>query len=428
MGLLDKFLLGVAGRMAGDWQTPLSQEEFEAQRLAIAAATPVPVMWLFGKTQAGKTAVVHHLTGADRAQIGDGFRPTTKHSFAYDFPDADEPLIRFLDTRGVGEADYDAAEDVAAFDADTHLILVVARVADRAQETVIGPLRRIRAASPQRPVLLVATCLHEAYPGKQHPVPDPFGAPLRTAADVPADLPGKLGTLLAEQMERFDGLCDACVPVDLTKPDDGFEQVDFGGERLKAAIAELLPEAYRESLLRFEEAMGQLSDLHLRRVMPTVVASSSLAATAAGVPTPWIDLPVVAGIQIDMVRRIAKMYGQQAGTKEFLSVAGAIGGRMVMRQLFRETLKIIPGVGMAANAALSYAYTFALGRACCWYFGEIRAGHAPDAAELKHVFREQLGMARSLWNRHNAEPDGPPASPPALPAASAADAQPRETT
>ena len=40
--------------------------------------TPVPVFWLFGKTQSGKTSLIKHLTGADDAEIGHGFRPCTQ--------------------------------------------------------------------------------------------------------------------------------------------------------------------------------------------------------------------------------------------------------------------------------------------------------------------------------------------------------------
>ena len=42
--------------------------------------TPVPVFWLFGKTQSGKTSLVRFLTGAEEAEIGHGFKPCTRFS------------------------------------------------------------------------------------------------------------------------------------------------------------------------------------------------------------------------------------------------------------------------------------------------------------------------------------------------------------
>src|SRR5262249_37270979 len=40
--------------------------------------TPVPVFWLFGRTQSGKTTLVKFLTGAADAEVGAGFQPCTR--------------------------------------------------------------------------------------------------------------------------------------------------------------------------------------------------------------------------------------------------------------------------------------------------------------------------------------------------------------
>jgi hypothetical protein len=61
------------------------------------AQTTAPVVWLLGKTGAGKTAIP--LTGDPRAVIGEGFEPCTRTAAFYDVP-AEAPLLRFLDTRG----------------------------------------------------------------------------------------------------------------------------------------------------------------------------------------------------------------------------------------------------------------------------------------------------------------------------------------
>src|SRR5262249_38958924 len=94
---------------------------------------PVPVFWLFGKTQSGKTSVIKYLTGADQAEIGQGFRPCTRFSRRYDFPTGEAPLIGFLDTRGLDEPGYDPAEDLARFDAEAHVVLVTVKALDHAQ-------------------------------------------------------------------------------------------------------------------------------------------------------------------------------------------------------------------------------------------------------------------------------------------------------
>ena len=86
------------------------------------------------------------------------------------------------------------------------------------------------------PVLLALTCLHEAYPQEQHRQPyptTPDGAPRIDA------LPDPVPRLVAEQCERFAGLYDAVVPVDLTRPDEGYDDPNYGGEAFKRELLRL---------------------------------------------------------------------------------------------------------------------------------------------------------------------------------------------
>src|SRR5580704_5456719 len=111
--------------------------------------TPIPVLWLYGKTQSGKTSVVKFLTGAGEAEIGSGYRPCTRYSRTYDFPTAAAPLLTFQDTRGLDEPGYDPSEDIAQFDEKAHLVLVTVKVTDHAQENVHDISKRF--AGPNRP-------------------------------------------------------------------------------------------------------------------------------------------------------------------------------------------------------------------------------------------------------------------------------------
>ena len=394
------------------WIEPLSREAFQHERDALLRRSPVPVFWLFGKTGSGKSSIIRHLTGAESATIGSGFRPETRQSYRFDFPATESPIIEFLDTRGLGESGYDPEEDIAAFSESTHLMIVTARVLDHALAPVVDPLRRIRKAARHRPVVLALTCLHQADPQAQHPEPDPFdgiaAADMADAGRLPATLPENLRRSIAEQVRRFDGLVDAVVPIDLTRPEEGFEQPDFGGERLKQTLVNLLPAAYRQTFLTLEDVMESLRGLHERRALPWILSASTMAATAAAVPLPWIDLPVVAAIQSDLIRRLAGQFDRRLDGREFLRFAGAIGGRMLARQVLREGLKVIPGVGQAASAAVAFASTYALGRACLWYYGERLAGHAPTPDELRTVMRDQLQTADELWRRHRSAGGRPP--------------------
>lgn len=388
----------------------LSNEQFEQQRRDLLKQTPVPVLWLFGKTGSGKSSIVRYLTGATQAEIGNGFRPQTTNSSQYDFPDSEQPIIRFLDTRGLGEAGYDPGDDLKQFDASTHVVVVVARVMDHALEDIITPLRTIRAARPKRPVILALTCLHEAYPFQQHPVPDPF-EPSADATNldevslrpsVQTTLP-ELSRSLAEQERRFAGLVDRIVPIDLTQPEDGFEIPDYGGKRLEETLIEMLPAACRQAILHLDDVRKALRDLTARQAMPTIIAYSSMAATAAATPLPLVDIPAVMGIQSRLIYVLAEMYDQKMSADILLKMAGAAAGQVALRFAVKAPLKFIPFVGQTANAAMAFAYTFSLGKACCWYFGEIRNGHAPLPEELNKVWSEQLEEAVAVWRNRRSK-------------------------
>src|SRR5205807_1124626 len=148
---------------------------------------PLPVFWLFGKTQSGKTSIIRFLTGANDAQIGQGFRPCTRFSRRYQFPSVETPLVTFLDTRGLEEPGYDPQEDLHAFDREAHVMIVTVKATDHALERVLSSLQVLRKAQSSRPVLLALTCLHEVYPQQQHPATYPFDRGDEGQADIPDD-------------------------------------------------------------------------------------------------------------------------------------------------------------------------------------------------------------------------------------------------
>ncbi len=381
-------------------QGPASDEEFLAQRAKLLADAPIPRLWLFGKTGSGKTSIVRYLTGAADAVIGGGFRPQTQLARLFNFPDDELPIIRFLDTRGLGEANYDPAADLAQFDQNAHLMIVTVRATDQAVEDVIRPLRALRKADPQRPVLLAVTCLHDAYPGEQHPEPDPFGDDLRP---LPDSLPGELRRAIEAQYRRFEGLYDRATPIDLTPDGEGFHQPEFGGARLKQAILDLLPAAYRQTLVQMDQLREIVGEMYERRTAPIILSHCALAASAAAVPLPWVDLPVVLAIQSHMVHRLAKLNHQKLDAATLTHVGVAVGGRIAFRMGLRELLKFIPWVGMAINAAAAFAITYATGAAWNWYFVQIRQGHLPTDDELREVYRKQLETGSRLWKTSQTE-------------------------
>src|SRR5262249_58525912 len=130
--------------------------------------------WLIGKVQSGKASVVCELPQATDREIGTGFRACTKTARVFDFP-AEAPIIRFLDTRGLGEVAYDASEDIAFCEGRSHLILAVMKALDLEQGMVLDVVRAARLRHPDWPVVVAQTSLHEAYgAGQGHLIPYPL--------------------------------------------------------------------------------------------------------------------------------------------------------------------------------------------------------------------------------------------------------------
>src|SRR5262245_9375130 len=121
----------------------VSDEELERCFRLVHSEMPVPVFWLLGKTQSGKTSLIRALTENTRAEIGNGIRPCTRTACVYPFPSEADCLLRFLDTRGLGEVNYDPADDIALFQDQAHLLIVVMKALDHAQQPVMQALIQI---------------------------------------------------------------------------------------------------------------------------------------------------------------------------------------------------------------------------------------------------------------------------------------------
>ncbi len=395
------------GRMRQIFFARQSEEEIRAQLDKLRKEAPTPVFWMVGKTQSGKTSIIRYLTGAERAEIGKGFQPCTRFSSKYIFPSELAPLLCFLDTRGLDEPGYEPAEDIARFEGEAHLIMVVVKAMDHAQQNVLNTLRTIRAAAPRRPVVLVLTCLHEAYPQQQHPLPYPFTAGAELPPDAPPALEG-LAQSIAEQKRRFDGLVECVVAVDLTPADEGFTEPNYGGKALQQVLLDLLPTAQAQSLRMLAVTQKGLKDVYAQRALPTILGHSTMAGTAGAIPIPFVDLALISAIQTRMLYELARLYGQPLTVRRLAEITSSLGLGMLTRQAGRELIKVIPGlgtvIGSVAGSALAAASTYALGQAFCYYYRAVLEGQVPDPADLRRYYKDQLEQAETTWRTMHPEP------------------------
>jgi uncharacterized protein (DUF697 family) len=372
----------------------LSEEELDRGLNQLRAELPAPVFWLLGKAQSGKTSIIRALTGATKAEVGDGFRPCTRTAQLYAFPNEENCFIRFLDTRGLGEVDYDPTADIGALEAQSHCLVVVIRAMDHAQQGVLVPLKNITKAHPEWPLIVVQTALHEGYPWIETRHVD--GYPY-TGPPFSADVPGDLARSLLAQRAWFDGMRARFVPVDFTLPEDGFQPQHYGLDAFWAAIEEAIPMGLRAML---ERHRNPLRDAYLAAAIPHILSYSALAGAAALVPVPLVDLPVVTGVQAKMCHSIASIYGQQLTKQRIGEVLGSVGFGLAARLGIREAFKLIPVWGSAITGLFAAASTYALGCTLCAYFGYVRKGELPEPEALRRLYREQYQEGRRRMDEY----------------------------
>jgi hypothetical protein len=203
VGILDRLWSGIADVLLGRELPLVNDREDQARKRAQASA---PVVWLLGKTGAGKTAIVSALTGDPRAKVGRGFEPCTRTAAFYDVP-PEVPLLRFLDTRGLGEPYYDPAQDIGWCEHQSHLLLVAMQIADPIQGEVVSVVREARRRHIDWPVVAVQTGLHRRYePGATHPELYPYtGGPEDETKYSAIDRPPASADLPASTVRRIAG-------------------------------------------------------------------------------------------------------------------------------------------------------------------------------------------------------------------------------
>ncbi len=367
----------------------------------------VPVLWLLGTAQSGKTSIVRVLTDSPEADIGNGFEPCTRTARLYDFP-SDAPVVRFLDTRGLGEVDYDPSDDLAQCENRSHLVIAVVRVSDARPTALLDVLSDIRRRHPDWPLLVAQTTLHQAYPDDaDHIQPYPYDDD-----NWEQVVPEPVRRLILAQREYIGSHLPGNAPlfwaaIDFTLPDDGFEPVDYGIEALWNAI-EQASSLGLEARLRADPAVA---DVYGRAAHPHIVGYSLAAATVGAVPL--VDLALVPAIQAKMLHSLGTLYQRpwdRRRSVEFLGLLGSgIASAYGLRMAGRNLVKLVPvwgqTVGAVWGATSSGAITYALGKAASFYLYRSRCGHPAEAKVLREVYVKALTRGRALIRSQTDRPD-----------------------
>jgi uncharacterized protein (DUF697 family)/predicted GTPase len=400
-------LRAIPAWLAEAWAQLLERRETSADPDAVAAkaAAEAPVIWLVGKVQSGKSSIVQAITGATEAEVGSGFRPCTKTARVFDFP-AEAPVIRFLDTRGLGEAGYDPAEDLAVSEQKAHLLLVVLRAMDHQQEAVIDAVAAVRRRHPDWPVVVAQTSLHDAYPpGAGHVIPYPFADPAGDGANVPEALMRSFAHQ-RRMLQRIGGTGALLfVPIDFTRPEDGFEPRHYGLDALVRAITEAAP---RSIGVMIAEMRASSRERALRKANPLILGHAAAAAAADVVPI--AGAIAVPGVQARLLHALAAQRGVEWDRRALVEFGSCLGASILTRLAagfgIRQIVKLVPvygqTVGSAAAAATSFATTYALGRAALVFLARREHGES-DPAAVARAYREALEQAFRLARERSSD-------------------------
>ncbi|USD66416.1 DUF697 domain-containing protein [Vibrio sp. SCSIO 43136] len=332
----------------------------------------LPTLWLLGKTGAGKSSLIQAVTNHNEVEVGDGFAPCTMTSFAYDFPQ-EHPVLRFLDTRGLGEANYDPSEDIAACSEQGHVLLIIAKADEQEQSSVIEALRLIRKQKKVKQVLLIHTAINTvATQDRQRKIQHN-----------------------QEQFEQAWGECIKSIEVDFDCDNQSF----FHKEELIEELAEMLPIVGRTLL---EKDYANQEEYNFNLLENEILWYSGTASASDFIPV--VGLVSVPAVQAKMLHSLAAQYGVEWNKHTFSELIATLGTSFGIQYGVklgaRQLVKLLPvygqTVGAVAAAAISFATTYGLGRAACYYFYKKSIGEQISNEEAQQLYRSAFKTGKKV--------------------------------
>ncbi len=359
----------------------VSSETGDERRQEVDSATAkvVPMIWLLGKTAAGKSSIVKCVTGASEIEIGNGYRPCTRTADVFVYP-PDQPLLKFLDTRGLGETGYDPAEDIRECMEHSHVVAAVAKLDDPNQQELRDVLRTVSRKARGTEILLVHTgkgCVPEegersrARAQIQEMVKEAVG---REVPWIELELAGP-ATTGTEPREDRDKLVDAL--------SDLLKVPAFVLARHERSSAEGKEFSNHRNTVLWYAASAGASD-----TLPVVGAGSVIAAQSA------------------MLVALGRRYEIEWTLPLLLQLKACLGTALLLKYglnlALRQFGKLIPvygqTVGALAAGTISFTATYALGRAAAFFLFRVREGREVSPEELRALYKHAFQSGKNTEN------------------------------
>ena len=331
----------------------------------------LPTLWLLGKTGAGKSSFIQALTGLSSVEVGNGFEPCTMTAQVYDFPQQ-KAVMRFLDTRGLGEADYDASEDIKEISKSGNAIVVVMKVDEPEQSAVLDALKQIKKSKNIEHLLLI----HSAVL-------------LTNESDRERQIAFNEMQVRDIWSNPFNS-----VSVDFETAEGGV----YNEQLLISEVTKILPIL---GLLVEDKAHSDIENANFNQVQKEVLWYSGSAAASDLIP--GLGLVTVPAIQAKMLHSLANQYGVQWNKRTFTELTGSLGSSFALQYSAklgaRQLIKLIPvygqTIGAAAAASMSFATTYGLGRVACYYFYHKRKGEPISEQVMQDLYKNALKQGKA---------------------------------
>ena len=354
MSLIDRVY-----RTLNPEQNPALEAAFERSQAQL------PTLWLLGKTGAGKSSMIRALTGLDHVEVGNGFKPCTMTSSQYMYP-TEMPVLAFMDTRGLAEADYDARDDIANCQTSSHALIIVMKAEDPEQSQVLKALKQIKRSGKIEEVLVVHSGIYQ--------VPDELERQRCIRHNQ-----AQVEDVWDEEVES--------VAVDFNGP----EGEPVGLQALKDKLGARLPIIAE---LFDDKGHADVEERNFRKLKREIMWYAGAAGAADALPA--VGLVAVPTLQLKMLHSLANQYGLEYTRRLVTEFAAAMGtgfglqyaSRMGLRQLAKFIPVVGQTVGGASAAVASYGFTYALGRVACMYFYRLKRGEPVTTEDLQRQFKQ----------------------------------------
>lgn len=334
-------------------------------------------LWLLGKTGAGKSSLIQAITKLSSVEVGNGFEPCTMTASAYDFPQ-DRPIMRFLDTRGLGEADYNAKEDLDILGKTGHALVVVMKVDEPEQSEVVNALKQIKKQKKMKQLLVVHTAVLTALEKERE-------------------------RQVAFNQQQIEAVWDESVEsvmVDFEDDDGSIYNYDLLIDKLATVlpIIDMVVEDKEHSTVESE---------NFDRLENEILWYCGSASASDLIP--GVGLVSVPAIQAKMLHSLANQYGVEWNKQTFSEFIGTLGSSFALQYVIkhgaRQLVKVVPGygqtVGAVTAAALSFGSTYGLGRAACYYFYHKSKGEGVSEQEMQDLYRESMNKGKEVSGYEN---------------------------